>query len=238
MPAINQAILYYTANVIHDSFATAVRNHITNLAVATNSLLVSVSQKPIDFGLNLCMGEMGWSAWLVYWQILHGARAIQRLKIPWIYCCEDDSLYTEEHLSYVPPDKDKFYYNMNRWIIERYSGGVHYRWRDRISMCSCVVATDLMVATLEARFRKFPEPITTRYDPRLRGWGEPGRYEWYLKLPKVGMEYFSLPSPILTFNHKKGLGGYRKLSKKDIIKETLEPWWGTAQSVWNEYYGH
>jgi hypothetical protein len=91
------------------------------------------------------MGEMGWSAWLVYWQILHGARAIQRLKIPWIYCCEDDSLYTEEHLSYVPPDKDKFYYNLNWWKIGKGDLAVHW---DAVQVSGVCYYRELGIASI------------------------------------------------------------------------------------------
>lgn len=231
-----RAFLYYTAGVIHDAFAEEIRDSIAALAIETNSLLVSVSQKPIDFGLNIVTDLKGWSAWLCYWQIYQGAKGIQRLGIPWVCCCEDDSIYTKEHLSWTPPSPDRFWYNRNRWILEQSGGRALYRYRpNRISMCSCIASTDLMVETLRARFEKFPTPVLERYDPRLRGWGEPGRYEWYLKLPKVGMDYFETEHPILTINHKKGLGGLRKSKIKDIIVNSLAPW-GEAQAMWDRYH--
>lgn len=233
----DRALLYYTANVIHDSFAESVRGRLMSLAVETNALLVSVSQKPIDFGLNIVIELKGQSAWLCYWQIYQGARGVKQLGIPWICCCEDDSLYTAEHLSWTPPSKDAFWYNRNRWILERAGGKAYFRYRpNRISMCSCIVSTDLMVETLKRLFEKFPEPVLERYDPRLRGFGEPGRYEWYLGLPKVGMDYFDTKEPILTFNHKKGLGGLRKAKIKDIMIRNLPPW-GDAQPIWDEHHG-
>lgn len=230
-----RAFLYYTANAIHETFAESIRDHLLSLASKTNATIVSVSQCPIDFGINICVGKMGWSAWLVYWQILQGARAIKELGIPWIYCCEDDSLYTLEHLTYQPTE-NVFHYNMNRWILEAFNESpAQFRWRDRISMMGCAVSTDLLIQTLEIKFERFPDPITERYDPRLQGWGEPGRYERYLKLPRVGLTYFQT-SPIITFNHKKGLGGFRKANEKDIIKKTLSPW-GNAQTMWDCYHG-
>lgn len=232
-----RAFLYYTAGVIHDSFAESIRERIMRLAVETNSLIISSSQKPLDFGLNIVTELRGQSAWLCYWQIYQGARGVQKLGIPWICCCEDDTLYTAEHLSWVPPSRDSFWYNRNRWILEQCGGKVYYRYRhNRISMCSCIASTDLMVETLKRLFEKFPEPILERYDPRLKGFGEPGRYEWYLKLPRVGMDFFDTEAPIVTLNHKKGLGGLRKADIKDIMEHNL-PEWGPAESVWNEHHG-
>jgi hypothetical protein len=233
----DRVIVYYTANRIAESFANAVRSRL--LSVAGDTPVVSVSQKPIDLGLNLCVGELGCSAWLVYWQVLQGALLAREQFDPrWIVCCEDDSLYTREHLRFVPRGEDAFFYNKNRWILEN-SGDAplpHFRWRDRTSMMSCVAGTDLLIDTLRRRFEKYPDPITRTYDPRLRGWGEPGRYEWYLKLPRVGLQAFATADPIVTFNHKQGLGGLRKQNIKDIIETCLPPW-GSARDLWLDCHG-
>ena len=226
-------VLYYTANRIDDGFATRVRQHLHQL-VDGRLPIISVSQKRIDFGKNICVGEIGYSAWICYWQILIGARAAQT---EFVVCAEDDSLYNWEHLSFRP-STNAFYYNRGgRWILENIAEPrPRFRWRDRTGMCGCIVARELMVSTLEARFAKFNEPITKTYDDRLRGWGEPGRYEHYLKLPRVGIEFFETKEPILTLNHKKGLGGLRRPNGGDKIETRLEPW-GEAKDLWEFYHG-
>jgi hypothetical protein len=226
-------IVYYTANRIHESFATRVRQHLHQL-VDGRAPIVSVSQKKINFGNNVCVGEIGYSAWVCYWQILIGARVAQT---KFIACAEDDSLYTLEHLNFRPTT-DAFYYNRgSRWILENVATPrPRFRWRDRTAMCGCIVSRDLLIKTLEARFAKFPEPITQTYDPLLKGWGEPGRYEKYLKLGRVGIEFFETGDPIITINHKKGLGGLRRPDRGDKIKTTLGPW-GDAKELWEFYHG-
>jgi len=226
-------IIYYTANRIHDTFAQRIRQHLHQL-LDGRVPVISVSQKPIDFGTNICVGEdIGFSAWVCYHQILQGARAAAT---PFIACAEDDSLYTWEHFEKRPAG-NHFLYNKNRWIMEdRGDPAPRFRWRDRTAMVGCIAPTELMIRTLEQRFEKFPEPIRQTYDPRLVGWGEPGRYEGVLRLPKVGIDFFTSVSPILTFNHKKGLGGLRKSGVNDKIEINLPPW-GDAKSLWEFYYG-
>ena len=226
-------ILYYTANRIDERFATRVRQHLHEL-VDGRARIISVSQKPIEFGDNICVGDIGYSAWVCYRQILVGAIAADT---PFIACAEDDSLYTREHFDFRPAT-EAFYYNRGgRWILEdQGEPRPRFRWRDRTAMCGCIVSRDLLVSTLQARFAKFSEPITKTYDPRLKGWGEPGRYEHYLRLPRVGIEFFTTEHPIITLNHKKGLGGLRRPNVDDRIEIRLEPW-GEAKHLWDFYHG-
>ena len=225
-------ILYYTANKIDEGFARRIRAHLLQ-TVDWRAPIVSVSQQPIPLGKNIMVGDVGCSAWVCYWQILTAAKEAET---EFVACAEDDSLYTWEHFRHRP-DGNAFAYNKNRWIIEDMSAPrPRFRWRDRTGMCGCIAPRKLMVETLETRFEKFPEPIRTTYDPRLTGWGEPGRYERYLKLPQVGIQFFWPEQPILTFNHKKGLGGLRRPSGDDKIETSLKPW-GNAKEVWNFYHG-
>jgi len=225
-------IIYYTANRIAEPFAQKIRQHLHQL-LDGRIPVISVSQEPIPFGQNICLGQLGHSAWLCYHQILVGAKAA---RTPFIACAEDDSLYTWEHFQ-IRPFENVFYYNKNRWIVEdRGTPRPRYRWRNRTGMVGCIAPRDLMISTLESRFKKFPDPILKTYDPRLKGWGEPGRYEGYLRLPKVGIGFFETLSPILTFNHKKGLGGLRRPASTDIIKINMDPW-GSAKDLWDYYHG-
>ena len=49
--------IYYTVNYISDYFAENIKKQI--LKVIDDMPLISVSQKPIDFGQNICVGKIG-----------------------------------------------------------------------------------------------------------------------------------------------------------------------------------
>ena len=104
-------VIYYTANLISDYFADNVRKKL--LEVLGDTPLISVSQKPIDFGENICVGEIGASNYNVYFQILKGAKAA---KTRYVMMAEDDTLYPPEHFLQRPP-VGSFAYNLNRWTV-------------------------------------------------------------------------------------------------------------------------
>ena len=81
-------VLYYTANVVNEIFAKNVRRQLR--AAAGDLPIVSVSQKPIDFGENICVGDIGRSHINIYRQVLIAAECAQT---PYVALCEDDILY-------------------------------------------------------------------------------------------------------------------------------------------------
>jgi hypothetical protein len=222
-------ILYYTANKISDHFSESVKSHLIESSRGEIPI-ISISHKPIDFGKNICVGDIGASSYNVYKQILIGAK---EAKTRYVVCCEDDCLYNYEHFNYRPR-RGTFTYNKNRWFVEYYDKRHIFRWRNRSGMFACIVETYKMIEALETRFKKFPDPLFKRED--LRGWGEPGRYEKVLGLPRLKIEYFKTNDPILTFNHKPSLGGIRRVNPDDIIVEEL-PQWGKAYELWEKIHG-
>jgi hypothetical protein len=224
----DRTFLYYSANVIDEKFLNAIigRQRFQLFLLQMADQVVSVTQKPVNFGKNICVGEIGASVYNVYKQILIGAKTI---KTKFTVCLEDDTLYSDEHLIYEPSPLT-FAYNKNRWIIDP---DPIFRYRNRTGMCMCIVETSYLVDVLEEKFEKYPDPLDGKL---LKGWGEPGRYEKNLGLPPVHIEYFKTTTPCVHFNHKKSLRGVRSKNPTDILTQELQPW-GYAGEVWKEYHG-
>lgn len=219
-------LIYYTANKVQEKFAERIRERL--LEDSDTMPIISVSQKPLDFGQNICVGDLGFSPYFVYKQILVGAKAAQTR---FVACCEDDTLYPPEHWMNLPPTDDAFYYNHQRWWLEEDG---HFRLRhNRAGMLACIVSRDLMVDTLEKRFEKFPEPPPGRNAWRV--FGEPGRVEGHLRLPPVKRKRYETKQAIVTVNHKGSLGGKRKQYPNDEYVKEL-PLWGNAKQLWDELW--
>lgn len=221
---MDKTIVYYTANKIPEHFAENVRNDLLRVIDNANIPIISVSQKPINFGENICVGNIGASAYNVYKQILEGAL---RVKTKYLICCEDDTLYSMSHFNFIPFNDDTFYYSKSRWILEDYN---LFRYRNRTTMCACIVNTEFIIFTLEQRFKKYP--IELKGYP----WGEPGRVEQHFGLSIPKLCYFETDTPIVTFNHKFGLARPRKAGPTDINKSILFPW-GDAGELWRNIHG-
>lgn len=226
MTTDDATVLFYTANKLEESFASRVRAIL--LKAIGDVPLISISHKPMSFGENIVV-DLPVSTHSIYRQILIGAKAA---KTKYVACAEDDALYVAEHFSFRPPRDDTFYYNRNRWWLE--PSGV-FRWRKRTVMSTCIVSRELMIDTLETKFAAFPSCPEKREG--LTGWAEPGRYEWYLKLPKVRMDHFTTVDPLVTFNLAGSLGGRRSTNADDLIQTELPPW-GDAKTLWDTTFGH
>jgi len=214
----SHTILYYTANLIPENFASNVRKHL--LEISGGTPIISISHKPIDLGENICVEGFPVCPYSVYRQILIGAK---KANSKYVICCEDDALYVLEHFNFIPSD-DMFCYNINRWSVTRDI----FFYRERRLMSMCVSNRKLMIDTLEKRFEKYPEQV-----PHF---GEPGRFERILKLPEVKIGSFKTEIPTITFNHRHNMGRKRNRTESDKIVDKL-PHWGTAKELWKKIYG-
>jgi hypothetical protein len=217
-------LVYYSACRIPERFAYQIRARLRMLAFYSQSPIVSVTLLPVNLGHNICIGVQEPSAYHVYQQILIGAMVA---KTPFIACCEDDSLYHEEHLSYRPAH-DTIAYNVNRLQANQYD----YYYRQRAGMCMCIAPRALLIQALCRRFEKYPH-VLPRF--RLVGFGEPGRKDNVIGLANTKMEIFRTKNTTITFNHRESLGGVRRRLPSDEVRYS-DPYWGRADSLWQRMH--
>lgn len=90
-------VIYYTSNQEKEEFESRIRQNL--LKQIGDIPLISVSQKPIDFGKNLCVGDVGISEVNCRRQLLIGARSA---KTKYICAAESDFLYPPDYFKFVP----------------------------------------------------------------------------------------------------------------------------------------
>jgi len=225
-------LIYYTANTIPDSVGEKIRQH--TLEVAGNEYpIVSVSQKPINFGINICVGEIGQSYYNMHRQMLIAA---ENAKTKYVAFCDDDTLYNKEHFACRPSSDDTFAFNLNWW----YADGTRF-WHkgDRskdTGMCQCICAKELVIANYQTRFNVFPPLDQDQDKVAQRRWMEPGRDDEYFGMPNAKTEHFRSAKPTLVFNRRYSLGGRRKWWHGATLVKSL-PDWGNARALWTEYWG-
>lgn len=100
----NLTIVYYTANVLNEQFARAVREQLKRAACRQFDRqkaipIVSVSQKPLDFGENICLGDIGRSLFSQCRQEIAGC---ERADTKYVALCEDDIFYPASHFELRP----------------------------------------------------------------------------------------------------------------------------------------
>jgi len=106
-------ILYYSANIEDPKFEQKVIDNIKK--VNPGLPIISVTQKPIDLGKNICVGDVGWSYHNAWRQVLIGCKEV---KTPYVIMAESDFLYPETgYFDFKPTDKNTIYTHTNVWML-------------------------------------------------------------------------------------------------------------------------
>jgi len=200
-------LLLATSNQMDEKVAKKIRDYV--IEVTQNKYpIISVSQKPIDFGQNICVGEIGSNKYNEYKQILIGAKEV---KTKYTAVIDDDALYCPEHFLYRPPE-GYFSDETNYWFAQ---DGLDYFWRvsvveSRGGMWGFIGETDNLIKNLTKRYEMYPTNPLTGYRQKL-AWGEPGyadeQFGMENKLAKI-----SSKKPCVIFIHSKSMG-YNQLRK-------------------------
>lgn len=98
---MDTTIIYYTSNREKPEFETKIQKNL--FSVIGDTPLISISQQPIDFGENICVGNVGTSDHNIYRQI-----QLECLKAKTKYVCtaKADCLYPPtEYFNFVPSNK-------------------------------------------------------------------------------------------------------------------------------------
>ena len=105
-------ILYLTHNQLDEEIATFCRQKL--LEVANIYPIISISQAPLEFGHNVCVGPIGIKFESLLAQIIRGC---QEASTSFVAVAEHDCLYTSEHFQHRPSDPVVFEYNTNHWFV-------------------------------------------------------------------------------------------------------------------------
>lgn len=244
-----KTILYLTDNSLDETLAERVREILVREAHGIP--IVSVSQKPIVLGTNVCIGEIGRSWTSLYKGILAGIEAVDT---PYIGIAEHDCLYCHEHLAWIPPRDDVFYYNINNWLVQ-WGGnhpelnGMYSYWPRRFALSQLVCHKELLRQSTGEIVSLIGQGVHIRKG--MHWYGEPGlgvnangdfikageaaesgrpiQLQRYLKeyLTKYRCESFQTLIPNIDIRHGSNFTGPKRGKKR-----TYElPYWGAFKTV-------
>ena len=216
-------VIYYTSNSEKPDFEAKIRQSL--LDSMGDLPLISVSQKPIEFGRNICVGQVGRSAQNVFRQMQIGVAAA---KTRFVCPAESDILYPPEYFTFRPPRDDTFYLAMPLWVLfAQRGGGKVYCRKPHGSESSMVVNRDLLLSRLDVMLAN------------LGQWGDQDadgdKLPWMLDKRLTRRDHFQLSTGVVTFKTDQNL--HRK-TPHDVLSKTRElPYWGTATDLIARYMG-
>jgi hypothetical protein len=211
---MNKTIIYYSSNREDERFEQKI---IDNLKKQAGDIpIISVTQKPVDLGENIYVGDVGFSYLNEWRQILIGAK---KATTEYIIFAESDFLYPPDYFK-LEPKEDLYRYD-NIWIVFPIKYGDTYKQKKE-SEGAQICRRDLLIE---------------KYEEHLKG--QPEWWNWPITIVKDGnnpltgvpITYFT-GDPCLSFKTGKGLKGVTNVNHNR--KKTL-PYWGDISIIRKNY---
>lgn len=209
---MDKTIVYYTSNGDYPALENAVRDTIREHSQGLP--IVSVSQQPIDFGTNICVGDIGRSRHNIYRQLRIGAEHAQTR---FLVVCEADFLYPPQWFQFTPDRDDAYYYPAECWILWRAKAAF---FRKNMKQLTGVVNRDHLLRLLDGlQAEDHPEA------------GQSGSFliHYLAKTPQVEFDAGS----VVTLKTDRQMHVKSPHSKQG--RALCLPVWGTPEDVWKRF---
>jgi hypothetical protein len=106
------AVIYISSNREKPEFEKKIVADM--LSKKGNLPVYSVTQKPMDFDFNMCVGDIGASGFNFCRQL---QLAVGMCTADYVVSCEADCLYSPDYFTFVPPRLDRVYRNTNNYVM-------------------------------------------------------------------------------------------------------------------------
>lgn len=211
-------IIYYTSNREDETFESKIRQ---KLIEAVHGIpIVSVSQKPIDLGTNICVGDVGACDANLFRQIEIGCKIAQT---PFVISAEADCIYPPEYFEFVPKSINEYYRFDNLYILNQWGQGEFKGfYKKDIAPFAQISGRELYINMIAKGLDGLPF------------WNDPGHK---VRIPLfLDRDWKTLhnKNPIINFKTTKGMRRYTKTYGQPIDKL---PFWGSADKVRKEIWG-
>jgi hypothetical protein len=201
-------ILYYTSNREDPGFEGRIRE--TLLKNCGGLPIISISQKPIDLGTNICVGDVGVSGFNMFRQVLIGCEAATSR---FVISAEADCLYPPDYFTFVPARDDVCYRNSNLYVMPDRRDFFFYKKEGATH--SQIVGRQFYMERLRRLFEAAPYWCTTEKNfPKERHRKE----DVFDKI-----EYWPTEHPVIQIKTHQGMRYYTH-SERIPIPEL--PYWG------------
>jgi len=214
-------ILYYTSNKEKKMFEKRVRQNI--LKVSNGLPIISISQEPIKFGKNICVGNVGVSGFNMFRQVQIGLREV---KTPYVISAEADCLYPPDYFKFIPPRIDAIYRNSNLYVMP--DARDYYFYKKEGATHAQVVGTKYYLERLNLLFKGAPAWSTKEKNfPKER-------HKMSDIVSKEMIMYFRTENPVVQIKTHRGMRYYTHSDRTPIHDI---PYWKNGKKV-RSYYLH
>lgn len=206
-------ILYYTSNREKPDFEKRVQENI--LKVCGDLPIISISHYPIDFGKNICVGDVGTSGFNMFRQVLIGCEAATT---DFVISAESDCLYPPDYFQYRPPKLDVCYRDNNLYVMP--DARDYYFYKKEGATHAQIIGRKYYLETLNKLFKGAPKWNTEEKNfPKERN----GKNDIFDHI-----EYWTSKNPVFQIKTHRGMRYYTH-SDRTPIPEI--PYWGSGKET-------
>jgi hypothetical protein len=211
----SMTIVYYTSNADHQHLEDSVREMIVRNSCGLP--IISVSHRPIDFGHNIVIGDIGRSTENIFMQLQIGA---EHAKTKYIAVCEADALVPEKFFAFRPQHE-----KMYCWPEEGY-----ITWTNQTHKYYPMILDDLVGVVGREHLLLILEYLRAR---AAKGVKKKRRIRSAIR--RFGETEFCDFDPVVHLKTRRQMHRTHPFDVKNPVFEI--PVWGSAKEVWKQYGG-
>lgn len=204
-------ILYYTSNKETPEFEQRIKDNL--LKVCGNLPIISISQKPIKLGKNICVGDVGVSGFNMFRQVLIGCK---EAKTKFVISAEADCLYPPDYFQFIPERDDRCYRNSNLYVMGHKRT---YFWKKEEG------ATQAQVVGREFYMKKLKELFEGASQWSVEEKNFP-KERWHFQDVFSRIRYYETKNPVVSIKTSEAMRHY---THSDRINRDEIPYWGNGE---------
>ena len=210
-------IIYYTSNKEDPNFERKVKDSL--LKNCGDLPIISVSQKPIDLGKNICVGDVGVSGFNMFRQV---QIALEAATSEFVISAEADCLYPPDYFQFTPKELDVCYRDSNLYVMPDHRDFFFYKKEGATH--AQIVGRKFYLATLDKLFKGAPQWSSEEINFPKERWRKEDVFDT--------IAYWKSQNPVFQIKTHRGMRYYTHSDRTPVL--TL-PYWGDGRIIRKQY---
>lgn len=214
--------IYYSSNKENPEFEKRIRDNI--LKVCGDLPIVSVTQKPINFGKNIVVGDVGASGFNMFRQV---QIACLEAKTKYVLSIEADCLYPPDYFTFIPKKDNICYRDKNLYVMPQHRN--YFFKKEEGATHAQIIGREFYLDTLEKLFEGGPDwSVEERNFPKERTHQKQEDVFW-----KDQIEFYETTNAVIQIKTSQSM---RHFTNSDRTPRYELPYWGKGVEFRTKYY--
>lgn len=215
-------LIYYSSNKEVPEFEQKIKNNI--LKHCGDLPIISVTQKSINFGKNIVVGDVGASGFNMFRQV---QIALKEAKTKFVTSIEADCVYPPDYFKFIPSKADKCYRNKNLYVMAQYRE--YFFKKEEGATHAQVVGREFYLNTLNRLFKDAPKwSVEEKNFPKERTHNKQDDI-----FTKDEIKYYETENPVIQIKTSHSMRHY---THSDRVPRFALPFWGRGEDFRKKFY--